>query len=373
MASISVGRLACSAAILALAASLAPVHAQQQPGWNPMTSQGQPKGAAGAARGQPSPGATQKGEGAGPSGAGDESLRQRVEQLEGQLIDLQVVVGTLESLAKPGGGGGGTAGFVPRSGMGSGQASSDSDRLDAMETQIRALTGQLEQLAEQVRALNGQPRRSEAEGFREPVETGSRVGQSRFAPNDPAADVDARGGVSRFGSTTITADRADRIEGPMTGRPGPGPAEAVPPPPQAPAAVAAAPAGDTGNPKQLYETAYGYLLQQDYAAAEAAFDEFLRRYPNDSLAGNAQYWLGEAHFVRGEYKAAASAFLRGYTTYAKSPKAPDSLLKLAMSLDRLGQKEAACSSYGELITRFPNAPAHLKSRADSERRRVGCP
>ena len=124
--------------------------------------------------------------------------------------------------------------------------------------------------------------------------------------------------------------------------------------------------------KQLYETAYGLLLQQAYGEAEAAFDEFLKRFPNDQLAGNAQYWLGETFYVRGNFKSAAAAFLKGYQTYGRSSKAPDSLLKLAMSLDRLGQRDAACSSYSELNTRFPNAPGAVRSRADNERRRLGC-
>jgi tol-pal system protein YbgF len=131
-------------------------------------------------------------------------------------------------------------------------------------------------------------------------------------------------------------------------------------------------AADAGNAKQLYETAYGYLMQRDYSAAQGAFEDFLTRYPQDSLAGNAQYWLGEAHFVRGEYKAAAGSFLKGYQNYAGNARAADSLLKLAMSLDRLGQKDAACSSFGELSTRFPNAPENVKMRAKSERQRIGC-
>ena len=92
----------------------------------------------------------------------------------------------------------------------------------------------------------------------------------------------------------------------------------------------------------------------------------------DALAGNAHYWLGESHFVRGQYKAAASAFLKGYQGFGKGAKAPDSLLKLAMSLDRLGQKEAACASFAELGTRFPNATATVKTRAQAERARLGC-
>ena len=174
-----------------------------------------------------------------------------------------------------------------------------------------------------------------------------------------------------FGSVTVSPDDApkdeiDRILNPPP-RPGAAPAAGG-----RRAGAWRAPAKPELNPKQLYETAYGYLLQRDYGAAEAAFDEFLRRHPNDPLAGNAQYWLGESLYVRGQYRAAAGAFLKGYQTYGKSAKAPESLLKLAMSLQRLGQKDAACSSFSELTTKFPSAPAHVKTTAQTERQRAGC-
>ena len=111
---------------------------------------------------------------------------------------------------------------------------------------------------------------------------------------------------------------------------------------------------------------------QDYGAAEVAFKTFLQNHPRNALSGNAQYWLGESFYVRGQYKNAAGAFLKGYTVYSKSVKAPDSLLKLAMSLKRLGQKQAACETFAELGVRFPRAPAHIKQRARTERRRSGC-
>ena len=76
--------------------------------------------------------------------------------------------------------------------------------------------------------------------------------------------------------------------------------------------------------------------------------------------------------MRGQYRAAAGAFLKGYQTYSKSAKAPENLLKLAMSLQRLGQKDAACSSYSELSTKFPTAPTHVKTTAQTERQRAGC-
>ncbi|MTD95949.1 tol-pal system protein YbgF [Hyphomicrobium sp. xq] len=311
--------------------------------------------------------------------ADDSALKQRVEQLEEQLVDMQVVVGTLESLARGGGAlaasGAGGAGF---------SGGADSVRLDGLETQLRALSAQIQQLTDQVRTLGGQPRRSDAGSAPTnfaatpapgpgPVSgAGADAGAAPAAP--PAADA------GRFGSTTVTAGNGGDSIGGLIESEQPaaeGGAAASPPPemaalPPAFGAATAPNAADAGNAKQLYETAYGYLMQRDYTAAQSAFEDFLTRYPQDSLAGNAQYWLGEAHFVRGEYKAAASSFLKGYQNYAGNARAADSLLKLAMSLDRLGQKDAACSSFGELSTRFPNAPENVKNRAKSERQRIGC-
>ena len=317
---------------------------------------------------QPGPAAkaaTKGGKAAAPAAAVEKSaapaaenpLRARVEQLEEQLVDLQVTIGTLELLARTTG----TASPVaaPRSpaiAAGGGDPGGVAARVDGLEIQLRALLAQVEQLTDQVRQLNS--RRSAAP---DPGETRTAAAPAPavapFRSTVPATEPRASGG---FGSTTVTPSSGDPIGGLISSE------QARPQP-------AAVPAGDVGNSKQLYETAYGYLLQQNYGAAEAAFADFLATHPSDPLAGNAQYWLGESHFVRGQYKQAAGAFLKGYQTYARSAKAPDSLLKLAMSLDRLGQKDAACTSYGELNTRFPNAPQTIRSRADSERRRIGCP
>jgi tol-pal system protein YbgF len=274
--------------------------------------------------------------------AADSGLRQRVEQLEEQLVDIQVVIGTLESLAK------GATAPVGASQHGAGVAAAipagDAGRLDALETQIRAMAAQLEQMQEQLRQITaGGAAREAANAY-------------GAAPRSARPQPETERG---FGAVTVSPDAGkDEIASVLT----------------EPRGGAAAAAGETedANPKQLYETAYGYLLQRNYGAAEAAFDAFLKRHPNDPLAGNAQYWLGESLYVRGQYRAAAGAFLKGYQTYGHSAKAPESLLKLAMSLQRLGQKEAACSSYGEFNSRFPNAPAHVKAEAQAERQRAGC-
>jgi tol-pal system protein YbgF len=302
---------------------------------------------------------------AASAAAADSGLKARVETLEEQLVDMQVVVGTLETLAKNGGAA--PAPFPSSSAGGDG----DTARIEGLETQVRALTAQVQQLSDQIRSLGGNPRRSEIPSSSDTA-LADRGGSSGAQPGAAPSPG--------FGSTTVSAGN-DAIGGLLNGDSAP-PADSPAYPARgqgvAPAATpvataALAPASETSNdPKQLYETAYGYLLQRDYGAAETAFDEFLKKFPNDSLSGNAQYWLGETHFVRGQYKAAAAAFLKGYQTYSQGNKAPDSLLKLAMSLDRLGQKDAACSSFAELTSKFPSAPQNVKARAQSERQRVGC-
>ena len=337
----------CAAGLLAV-----PVSAQQpapfgQSQSTPSKSQTKSKGPAAPAASTSEPAS------AATKGGSDNPLRSRVEQLEEQLVDLQVTIGTMESLAQTNGAGGSPGAYRPpaSSPSGGGDLAGTASRVDGLEIQLRALVGQVEQLNDQVRTLNN--RRS----------AGPDSGDTRIAGGPPPVIRPAA--PSGFGSTTVSpggsssangGDQIGKIIGDDTQR----------------ATPAAIPGGDAGNPKQLYETAYGYLLQQNYGAAETAFDDFLARHPNDALAGNAQYWLGESFFVRGQYKQAAGAFLKGYQTYARSAKAPDSLLKLAMSLDRLGQKEAACTSYSELNTRFPTAAQNIKARADSERRRIGC-
>jgi tol-pal system protein YbgF len=261
-------------------------------------------------------------EGPPPADAG---LQRRVEQLEEQLVDLQVVIGTLESLAR----GGAAASPSPAAGLA--LSAADAGRLDALETQIRALAAQLESVQEQVRGLGGSSAGSAPGGF----------GSVTVAPEAPKDELDK---VFPPGAAAASPARV---------------------PPSLPALTEA-------EPQQLYERAYGYLLQKDYGTAESTFEDFLKRHPTHPLAGNAQYWLGETFYVRGQYRPAAAAFLKGYQDYAKSQKAPESLLKLAMSLQRLGQKDAACSSYSEFATKFPNPPAHVRSLAQAERQRSGC-
>jgi tol-pal system protein YbgF len=143
--------------------------------------------------------------------------------------------------------------------------------------------------------------------------------------------------------------------------------------PLVPEKVETAALGDsaTNDPEVLYERSYESLLRRRFTDAEVGFRGFITNYRDHSLAGNAQYWLGETFYVQGDYKQAAQAFLTGYRDYPKSRKAADSLLKLGLSLNRLGQKEQACAAFSQVGSQFPKA-AEARKRAQVESKRGGC-
>ena len=128
----------------------------------------------------------------------------------------------------------------------------------------------------------------------------------------------------------------------------------------------------SNTPKGEYDLAYGYVQHRDYAHADEALRAFLQKYPNDRLAADAHYWLGETLFQRRRYRDAAEIFLEVTTKHEKSGKAPESLLRLGQSLAALKEKEAACATFAEIPRKYPRAGASIKASAEREQKRVGC-
>lgn len=127
-----------------------------------------------------------------------------------------------------------------------------------------------------------------------------------------------------------------------------------------------------GTPTEQYNYAFGLLRKNDYAHAEQAFEEFLKLHKDHELAGNAQYWLGETFYVRGDYQKAMVAFYDGYKNYHNSTKGPDNLLKLGLTAAQLGQTKQACAALAKVETDFSHVSDMLKRRAQVERQRLSC-
>ncbi len=331
-----------------------------------------------------------------PAAAQDAQTLDRLNRLENDLRTLQRQV--YRGGPAPSGSGAVSSAPLSDGGDSSSIANRLNSRIDELENQIRELTGRFEQVEfnssqanrridKLVEDVDFRLTQIERGGAGQPGAAAGSIEQVRPPAATPAAGPQpgqqppGQQPVAR-GSTSATPGQAPTKEGVLgsmpvdaQGRPLQGGAAA----PQQTARAPAAPAGPSargklpaGTPQERYNYAYKLLVQSDYVDAEAAFREFLGAHPQDPLAGNAQYWLGETYYVRQQYEQAAQAFLQGYQGYGKSTKAPDSLLKLGMSLAAMKKNPEACAALGQLAKDFPQAPQHVKDAATRERGKINC-
>lgn len=126
------------------------------------------------------------------------------------------------------------------------------------------------------------------------------------------------------------------------------------------------------NAKTLYNEAFASIKKQDYKTAEKQFEAFLELYPKNDLAGNAQYWLGESYFARGQFDKAAVAFAEGFQKYRDSQKAPDNLFKLGLTMARMNKKEEACIAFKNFSAEYPKVSESMTKRLQKEMTKLSC-
>ncbi|MBN8543807.1 MAG: tol-pal system protein YbgF [Alphaproteobacteria bacterium] len=136
---------------------------------------------------------------------------------------------------------------------------------------------------------------------------------------------------------------------------------------------------DTSSSPRTFENAsahysYAFKLMNDrkFAEASKSFDSFVDKYPKDPLTANAYYWLGESYYVRSQYAKAAEGFRNGFEAAPKGSKAPDNLLKLAMSLGGLKRNDQACVVLKQIISKYGNRAPDARTKAQREYGKLKC-
>ena len=126
------------------------------------------------------------------------------------------------------------------------------------------------------------------------------------------------------------------------------------------------------NPSEIYSYAYDMLVRENFIEAENSFKAFIGEHPDDPLASNAYYWLGETYYVQKKFQLAAISFARGFKNFPKGNKAIDQLFKLALTFMNLGKNADACAAFSKLDSEFPNAPKRISNRAKEYIKRAKC-
>jgi tol-pal system protein YbgF len=125
----------------------------------------------------------------------------------------------------------------------------------------------------------------------------------------------------------------------------------------APASSAAPVTATQAGEKEAYQAAFDTLKEGRYKEAKGELQAFLVKYPNGSFSGNAQYWLGEAHYVTRNFEQGIVEFKKVLNGFPGSNKVPDAMLKLGYTYYELKQFPQSKSVLQDLRTRFPDETA----------------
>jgi tol-pal system protein YbgF len=109
--------------------------------------------------------------------------------------------------------------------------------------------------------------------------------------------------------------------------------------------------------KEAYQAAFDTLKEGRYKEAKVELQAFLVKYPNGSFSGNAQYWLGEAHYVTRNFEQGIVEFGKVLNGFPGSNKVPDAMLKLGYTYYELKQFPQSKTVLQDLRTRFPDETA----------------
>jgi len=127
------------------------------------------------------------------------------------------------------------------------------------------------------------------------------------------------------------------------------------------AAVQAAPQKPSKKVNGKVEQEYADALQQyrlgNYTTAITLFETLRKNYPNHTLATNFLYWIGESLYALNQDIDAIFTFKNIASSQPKHQKAPDALLKTALSYRRLGDTQNADAHIRILLEDYPNSPA----------------
>ncbi len=135
------------------------------------------------------------------------------------------------------------------------------------------------------------------------------------------------------------------------------------------AAAGSADSGSDGEPgvtstqQTIYGQAFNALKAGSYSVAISGFDGFLKQYPSSPLAPNAEYWLGQAHYVNQDFASAAKAFQAVLDQWPNSSKAPAAMVDLGNTQLAEGQAAKGRATLRRVVSQFPGTDAASRAQA----------
>jgi tol-pal system protein YbgF len=252
-------------------------------------------------------------------------------------------------------------------------------RDDRQLSGARAIPGALAALLAALLAAGGCASRADIERVkRDQQEMRARLADVQVSLDSMKRQLDTMrtaGDDQRSGQSSATIKALERRVADLESRGGPpptpaegGPVAAIPPPavpsPAAPSmphteAATIALRREDRQPATATNDAYRRALQsyRDGQTTQAIqqFRDYLRANPKSDLSDNAQYWIGEAYYSKGDYNRSIIELNEVLLKYPQGDQVPGALLALATSFSNSGDKIDAKLILQKLISDHPKS------------------
>jgi tol-pal system protein YbgF len=126
--------------------------------------------------------------------------------------------------------------------------------------------------------------------------------------------------------------------------------------------VATSDAAGAAPVTEMYRSAYSDYMGAKYPLATAEFADLIKAYPDETLAGNAFFYLGEIDVRNGKLTNAVKDYDQVLERYPDNNKIPAAHLHKALALISMKQNDAGVRELRALIQRFPNSPEASQAR-----------
>lgn len=125
--------------------------------------------------------------------------------------------------------------------------------------------------------------------------------------------------------------------------------------------------------KDIYDKAIVAFREKRYGDTRAHIANLMKTYPNTSFADRACFWDANAIDMTEDTQKAILRYIECYQTFPKGRKALDSLVKIAINLDKLGKGKDACKILNKISTEFPDSqPANIRSLCEGLKIKNNC-
>jgi tol-pal system protein YbgF len=114
--------------------------------------------------------------------------------------------------------------------------------------------------------------------------------------------------------------------------------------------------------KADFEAALGIFRGGQFAQAQTAFAEFVKRYPQSGYNASALFWLGNAQYATRNYNEAIANFRSMLSLAPDHAKAPEAVLSIANCQIELKDTRAARRTLEDLTKAYPQSEAAQAGR-----------